>query len=306
MANENQLSLLGNIRRKPANFNPNFAEFVEADLKREALKEKLSKNKPKTPEIKAPERKNPAIITAPSKYFHLTKEMHDEALGRIEADYGNNKILLKVKWDEEAEIARGSNLYYAALINTIFRERGIRTATQADLEAVLRNGALDLKGTYEDSGIVLRTLSGTNEYLAKQIGEQIAKIQNKKVKDLKFPFYIPSRDLDLTNDSNSPSKLGFKLLDSAEIIYATILNSQSGSKFSNSDIDAKTGLPNQLSSGDRTLYTRSDGLSRLDLDRDLDLYSSVGDLAFSYEGGRVLLASIQQDAKPAQNSGGKS
>src|SRR3989344_47429 len=155
METPNQLSLLGNIRRKPINYRDNLGEIIQADMEAEARKGKI---KPKTPEQK------PSRIIAPSNYFHLTKEMYDEALGKIKADYGNNPILLKVQWDEEAEIAKGSNPYYAALINTIFREQGIRTATQADLENILTNKILDLNGTYEDSGIVLRSLTKPNEY----------------------------------------------------------------------------------------------------------------------------------------------
>ena len=290
METPNQLSLLGNIRRKPINYRDNLGEIIQADMEAEARKGKI---KPKTPEQK------PSRIIAPSNYFHLTKEMYDEALGKIKADYGNNPILLKVQWDEEAEIAKGSNPYYAALINTIFREQGIRTATQADLENILTNKILDLNGTYEDSGIVLRSLTKPNEYLAKQIGEQIAKLQGKKTGKLELPIYTSTCYLELTNDPNSPSKLGLKILDDAELIYAPILNSPNQNKFSSSDIDVATGLPKKVGNGDRTLWTRSDGLSWLCLLRGLSLVSSLDSLDYSSENGRVICASTPQSAKHA-------
>ncbi len=271
------------------------AERVKAEraLERaEALKKKVE---PK-PEAQESEEAPTIITPSNSKYFHLTEEMYKEALGRIKKDYGNNATLLKVQWDAQGKVAKGSNSYYVALINTIFRNQGIRTATQADLEEILRDGALSLNGTYEDSGIVLRSLTAPNEYLAKQVGEQIAKIQGKKVGKLQLPIYVPASGLELNLDADSPSKLGFKVLDNAELIYAPILNPQSGSNFSNLDIDAKTGMPKKIGAGNRTLYTRADGLSRVYLDGGLDLNSSDDDLGDSIGNGRVICASAPQGA----------
>ena len=115
---------------------------------------------------------------------------------------------------------------------------------------------------------------------------------------LKLPVMIPLTELSIENDPNSNYGLSFKLKECADIIYAPILNNQSG-KFSSEDVDEKSGLPKKLGNGDRTLWTRSDGLSWLCLLRGLSLVSSLDSLDYSSENGRVICASTPQSAKHA-------
>jgi len=92
-------------------------------------------------------------------------------------------------------------------------------------------------------------------------------------------------------DKASPHGLSFNVREDAEIIHAPILDAETG-KFSSGDVDNKTGLPMKLGDGDRTFYTRQNGLSRLDLGWYLDLGSVWGggdDLSDSYGDGRVVV-----------------
>lgn len=212
------------------------------------------------------------------------KEVLTEYKGRTEKDYGNAEVLKVLSYSDGKVV--GSNPFAVVLVNQIVRESGLRTATPADLERALQAG-IDLSGTYEDTGLVLRSEGKPNEYLAKNLMAQL-KVRAKKVK---MPQLVYLSDLDLEKDANSPQGLRFKLITGAKPIYAPILNK--GGNFTSEDIDFNTGLPKKVGEGNRTLYTRQAGLSGLYLDRDLDLRSDGGNLAYSDSDGRVRVVSAE-------------
>ncbi len=217
------------------------------------------------------------------------KAFLEEYKRRVISDYNNNSVLNVLDYDRG--IVKCSNSYAVILSNQILNQEGLRTATQADLEKILKTNALDLRGTYEDSGLVLRTEDNPNEYLAKDLMKQI-KSRNPKAK---MPQMINLCDLYLIKDSNSPNGLVFKLKEDANLIYAQILNEQG--KFYSEDIDEKTGLPKKISdNGDRTLYTGNSGLSRLYLYGLLSLVSDWDVLQFSGGDGRVV--AVRGEATP--------
>jgi len=188
----------------------------------------------------------------------------------------------------EDSIIKGSNPFAVVLVNQIVGQEGLRTATPADLERAIRLNkvnqelGLNLRGTYEDTGLVLRSESEPNEYLAKDVAKQI------KARDVKLPVMIPLNGLELVNDSKSEHDLSFKLKENAQIIPASILNKNG--YFTSEMVDEQTGLPKQVGeNGDRYLYTRNSGLSGLYLDGGLDLDSDWGYLAGSYSDARVVV-----------------
>lgn len=212
------------------------------------------------------------------------KAFLEEYKGRVNADYNGNSNLDVLRYYND--VVKGSNPFAVVLANHVLREEGLRTATQADLENTLKLGILPLEGTYEDTALVLRTETSPNEYLAKNLAEQV-KSKGKKVG--KTPIVIPLNRLELVNDLNSPHGLTFKLTDESEIIYAPILDGKNHMKsFSET---GKYGLPEKLGEGNRTLYTRDSGLSRLYLDGGLDLVSIYDDLADFGGSSRMVVVS---------------
>jgi hypothetical protein len=189
----------------------------------------------------------------------------------------------------------GSNPFYAVGVQSKL-PFGVRVSTQSDLENAMRIGALDLSGTYEDTGLVLRTNGDPNSYLAgnlmKQVKERIGKLG-------KMPVMIPLYGLGVVKDKDSPHGLSFKLKDDAEINYAPILKKPNNSNFNSEDIDIKTGLPTRVGKGNRILWTRDSGLSRLYLYRDLNLDSGDINLANSSDNGRVVLVSTAEGGSQA-------
>ena len=219
-----------------------------------------------------------------------------EYQGRVKTEYQDAPVLNVLSWNDQQNVVQGSNPFAVVLVNQILRQSGqpcLRTATPADLERILATNALELLGPYEDSALVLRTADEPNRYLAKDL---MAQVQARVDKKSKAPYMIPLAGLDLKGDQDSQYGLAFKLRDDAEIVEAPIL-SKCGS-FSSADINEKTGLPTKLSTqGDRTLYTRETGLSRLCLGRSSDLYSYDGDLQFSGGNGRVVVVGGEATAK---------
>jgi len=202
--------------------------------------------------------------------------IHNEVVKK----YGKINDLVTANINFSDGIVKGSKPGYVVAVNEILREEGLRTATQADLEKVLREKSLKLEGSYEDSALVLGSKGESNSYsyLAEHLASQISK-------DKDYPIMIPLTEVNLVEDSNSPYGLVFDLRKDAQVIYALILNN--GGKFKSTNED--TGLPMQLGEGNRTLFVRDSDLSRLCLYNGFDLYSGYGDFAGLRNDGRVVV-----------------
>ncbi len=217
------------------------------------------------------------------------KAFLEEYQGRVKSDYKGNFVLDVLKYGND--VVKGSNPFAVVLANQILRQEGLRTATQADLEKALRIG-WNLRGTYEDTGLVLRTKEDKdnpkNTPLAKDISSQLM------ARGIKFspknPVMVPLTGLELANADND-YRLTFILREDAEAYEAPILTKEG--KFNSEDIDEKTGLPRQVKGGDRCIYARNSGLSGLCLGGGLVLSSSDGGLGGSYEDGRVVVVSAE-------------
>ena len=243
----------------------------------------------KLPEFKGkPLIEVPAFI--PSANFlegDFGKAVLKEYRGRANKDYNGDSALNVLSY--EGGIVRGSNPFAVVLVNQILEQSqsGLRVANQSDLELAIKNNTLPLREQYEDTSLVLRNEDEPNEYLARDL---IAQIRARKPK---MPAMIPLSELELVADSNSPYNLGFKLKDSTHVFYDLSVLNKDGD-FSSEDIDEKTGLPIKVGSkGDRHLYIRDSGLSRLCLSRDLNAYSDYENLADSIGDGRVVIVSAK-------------
>ncbi len=210
------------------------------------------------------------------------REINEE----IKEKYKDFPVLQKSSYEDG--VIKGSTSFYVVAINEIIKPQGLRTATPADLERVLKKCALDLKGYYEDSALVLRSKDNPNAYLAKDL---IKQIKEKIDKDRKTPIMIPLVGLKLRVDQDSEYGLAFDLIDDSEIIYAPqLVHKNNHKKFSKTNNKA---LPIFNKNGERALYTRDSGLSRLYLLNILNLGSSVGGLGVSSNDGRVVVVSAE-------------
>ena len=208
-----------------------------------------------------------------------------EINAEIQAKYNNFPALQIASYS--MSVIKGSNPFYVVAVNEILRQNEINagTATQADLERVLKKGTLNLKAHFEDSALVLRNEGDPNAYLAKDLIKQIRERTNEEEIT---PLMIPLAGLELRTDQDSKYGLAFNLTDDSQIIYAPQLVHINNEKRFNEAEDK--GMPKFDKGGERTLYTRCSGLSRLYLNNDLDLVSVEGNLADSGRDGRVIVS----------------
>jgi len=214
------------------------------------------------------------------------KAFLEEYQRRMQADHKNASALNVLGYRDS--VVKGSNPFAVVLANQILRQEGLRTATQADLRKALRINALDLRGFYEDTGLVLRTEEDKDYFkntpLAKDLAKQV-KARGKSFSP-KNSVMIPLTGFELENADNDYG-LTFRLREDAEVYNAPILSE--GGRFDSEEIDERTGLPTKLGAGNRTLFTRNSGLSGLCLDDYLGLVSANGYLDNSSERGRVVV-----------------
>ena len=257
------------------------------------------------PEEKPNENKHPIIVpqTEPEseqrEYSFLGQDWGKQVHEIIQNKYKRIEQITKVIYDDALNIVRGSTPFYAVAVNEVLRENemGIRTATQADLERILKTNALELKGNWEDSSLVWHSNRDPNTYLSTNLSEQ-AKQKGITLTE-GIPFVFPLCALSLKQDRSSPYKLSFVIENPELCFQAQILASASQQKFESLDIDDKTGLPREVrENGTRTLWTRNydsygakkmQGLSRLYLNRNLYANSCYENLAISNEDGRVVV-----------------
>ena len=214
----------------------------------------------------------------------------------VESKYNNNENLRVLS--ESNDLIVGSNPFAVVVLNNkVLNPQGLRTATQADLELILKHRPdLNLKGTYEDTGLVLRSEGEPNSYLAGDLAKQL----KARGPNFKYPVLIHLKDLSLKLDQDSSYGLAFNLKDEAEPIYVPILNSLNSSKFNSSDINKSTGLPKKTrKEGERYLYTVGSGLSWLYLSRNFSLSSNYENLAGSGSNARVI---VLRDIATQKNS----
>src|SRR3989344_3871749 len=252
---------------------------IERHLERIEREEKEALKKPKKQKTKQPQT---ALSQPTGRAFFLGDDFGRKIHQKVIEKYRQFEAINKVVYDEGEKVVKGSTPFYVSAVNEFLPEN-IRTASQADLERILKLKDLELKGHYEDTSLVLRSNEEPNKYLAQDLYKQFGS-RGISIKE-GIPIVIPLFSLRPRIDDSSPYKLAFDLLDSLEYFEAPILNETSQRKFDFSDIDENTGIPKIVKDqGARTLYTRNldqykiknSGLSRLYLSWDLDVYSGSG------------------------------
>src|SRR3989338_3595449 len=130
------------------------------------------------------------------------KAVLEECRARVKEDYHDNGNLKVLKYNEEQDVVTGSNSFATSLVNKIIAEQG-HTATQAELERIiaLNRPDLNLRGHYEDTGLVLKESEQEVLYF---LIEQLNHLLN-----MELPVLIPLKNLELRNDDNSPYGLAF-------------------------------------------------------------------------------------------------
>ena len=275
-------------------------EAEEERKKKEQEELEKAKNKGKKPkkEILLPQ--SPEFKSVSFLEGDFGKQINE----KVQAKYGSFEAINKIAYDDKNKLIKGSNPFYVTAVNEIFREffpdKNLRTATQADLERILKENSPELKGQYEDSSLVLRTKQEPNKYLAQDLFAQF-KAKGITLKE-DSAYVLPLFTLKLRNDEKSNYKLSFDITDSTIENYfeAPILMSASGNYINPAEMNDKTGLPNKVYeksiSGNRRLWTRNSGLVGLCLVVCPYIVSGSEGLAYSDAVGRVVVVSAEGTA----------
>ncbi len=261
--------------------NPRFLKTAERWMNKEAPSERVQHITPVSNLSQ-----NTGNFTDNATYSFLEGDFGRQVLEEynqlVQGEYQNASALQKLSFADN--VVKGSNPFAFTLLNRVLHNHGRWVARPADLERALKQGAIDLRGTYGDSALVLRDENSKNEYIARRLGDQLRQKGHSLDRDT---IMIPLAGLELEYDASSPHDLTFQLTENSEIITASQLNkSYHGKKFNKGD---EKGLPIFEDDGSRTLYSNEDGLCRLYRGRDLGLNARDGSLANSDEDGRVIV-----------------
>lgn len=162
----------------------------------------------------------------------------------------------------------------------------VRLASPTELEKAVESHPDFFRGKYEDVALVLRSEGDSyapNDFVARNLAEQV-KARLGAMPTSETPARISLKGMTLKEDSHSAYGLVFNVGDAEVISAPELAHANHGKTFLKTDMQ---GLPVFDKQGNRTLYTRDNGLSRLCLGWDLDLGSGGGNFASSNSGGRV-------------------
>ena len=187
-------------------------------------------------------------------------------------------------YDEKTQTFYGSTPFVAAKIDTLVRPFGLRLADVRDLSRPEVMAMIKNRHYTDAPAFVLRSMNDSNSRnlpLIKRIAEEVERVNGK----VQFPVLITGFDVKPLQDEG----YGIDIVprDNFTAVYDERLNGENnGKKFS--DVD-ELGLPKFDKGGERTFLARNQGLSRLFVDGNLDLYSYIESLASSSGDGRVVL-----------------
>ncbi len=215
------------------------------------------------------------------------KPLHDAFMQDVEQNYRNNQNLRVTSYDAETTELAGSNIFVVSKLSENLKVSNIRTAIPSDD----RYGDISrlIKGKFyvDLNASILRTAGDSykpNDKIAKDLAEKI----EEKERKLKFPVMIVSPVVRYWPE-NEDYALRFNLSEDSFIVQDERLDGKkypTGMKFNGVD---DLGLPIFDEKGTRTWYAREEGLSGLVLYWFSGLDSDGGRLAYSVDGGRVVL-----------------
>ena len=198
----------------PNKINPRAIELAERQGNKEVPSERI--------QSVSPSQQSPFLINNVSYSFlegNFGRQILEEYNQLVQGEYQNAPALQQLFFADD--VVKGSNPFAFILLNKILTQKKMRIATPADLERALEKESINLRGTYGDSGLVLRSESDPNEYLARQLASQVKEKGHNVGGDT---IMIPLTGLELRYDADSPHKLSFQLTDSSGITYSPQLN----------------------------------------------------------------------------------
>jgi len=195
-----------------------------------------------------------------------------------------------ISYDSETKTIIGSTPFLAAGVDSLVRPLGIRVANLRELSRPEVMNMIKGKHYSDIPFLVLRSMKDSyerNQPLIQRLAEEVEQANGT----LKLPVMISGFDVKPWPEDKKGYGIDILRREDFKAIHDERLEGKYNRKtFSKVD---ELGLPLFDRKGQRTLYTRDQGLSRLYLNYVLDLGSYVEDLANSNSIGRVVLVSAE-------------
>ena len=196
------------------------------------------------------------------------------------------KARVGLKYDINSKSVIGSTSFASAILDVEARKYGARTPNLRDLS---RPEIMEItKGKYyiDSRNLVVRSPRDSDHFQNNRLLRQIYELAEDKEGNVKDGFMIEG--FTFIPDENDKKGYGLKIvpLEDFKVIQDDRFVGHNGDNFSEVD---EFGIPNFDKNGDRIWYAKSNGLSRLYLDRDLGLGSGNYNLGNSNDIGRVVL-----------------
>ena len=228
----------------------------------------------------------------------INSEAYQEALNQYGGNARENLDILRN--------GRGSNSFLSVLLNSCkgILPEGESVASLAQFGQAFNSSPKFFRGTYQDTGIILRTNGDSisrNNYLAKNLFGKLKK--RGFVATAENPVVVSLSDLTLIQNKNLGYGLVYGLKDGAQPIQGENVAQSFGSK---AEIDKFTiydlqGIPISDKDGEFRIWKKNDGVSRVYSGSDQYADSNFGHLADSVDYGRVVVSTLDSAEGVAKN-----
>jgi|SRR3989344_646326 len=210
----------------------------------------------------------------------------DDALKVYNSLSEQARVGLKMTDHNDKPTMIGSTPIAVANLDLFAQKYGARTPNLRDLSRPELMRIAQGKHYIDSRNLVARSREDSNYPKNNPFLKTIYELAEQKLGSIKQPFMIEG--FSFVPKPEDKNNYGLSLVPTPE--FSTVQDERfdgkyNGQKFSEVD---ELGLPKFDRNGSRTWYAKSEGLSRLYLNGDLDLNSNFDDLAVSYVGGRVV------------------
>jgi hypothetical protein len=196
------------------------------------------------------------------------------------------KTRVGLRYDETSKTMIGSTSIAVANLDAFAQKYGARTPNLRDLSRPEVMRIAKGKHYIDSRNLVVRSIEDPSWSQNNSLLRTIYELAEQKEGSIKYPFMIEG----FSFVPNPKDKNGYGLTFVAGSDFRVVQDERFDGKHNGesfSEVD-ELGIPNFDKKGSRTWYAKNKGLSRLCLNRDLDLLSIDDDLTNSGDIGRVV------------------
>lgn len=218
----------------------------------------------------------PKVLVAPIRGASA-KEIYDKVL---------ENLRVGIKYDAGAEEIVGSTPFAVAGLNDVLENYGARTCNLKDLSSPEVMALAKGKYYIDSRNLIARTKTDSDYEKNNSLLKTLYELAEEKLGNVKGPFMVEGFNFVLNPEDRNGYGLTLIKKPDFKIVQDERLDGKyNGKTFLSVD---ELGLPSFDKNGNKTWYARNNGLSRVFLYWDLDLNSGNGNLANSYDYGRVV------------------